>query len=131
MLLIISVYFTMILLFIANITLVTYILPQHDLALLSHIIFFFFLCILYTVTTWSRLLSHYDVLLYKYFILSQHDLALLSHIMFFLYIFYIVLVYIYYMILLYSDLSPNVLTQKWLRQENSRSLRIALFCRNI
>jgi hypothetical protein len=29
------------------------------------------------------------------------------------------------------DLSPTILTLKWLRKEHSRSLRMALFCRNI
>jgi hypothetical protein len=29
------------------------------------------------------------------------------------------------------DLSPTILTRKWFRQENSRSLRMALFCRNM
>jgi hypothetical protein len=82
---------TIILLFIAKITGVTYILPQHDLVLLSHIMMFF-LNIFYTVT---------------------------------------VLVYIYCMILLYSDLSTTTLTLKWLRKEHSRSLRMALFCRNM
>jgi hypothetical protein len=68
MLLIISVYLTMILLFIANITGVTYILPQHDLAQLSHIMMFFFIHILYCHSPCIYLL--YDFIVFR--LVSYH-----------------------------------------------------------
>jgi hypothetical protein len=68
MLLIVSVYIDHILLFIANMTGVTYILPQHDPALLSRIMMFFLIHILYCHSPYIYLL--YDFIVFR--LVSYH-----------------------------------------------------------
>jgi hypothetical protein len=121
---------------IANITGFTYILPQHDLALLAHLWCSFlyilychnlishcwcsFLYIFYTATTWFRTAGTYDVLFLHIFILSRHDLALLSHItMFFLYTYFILSQSLYIFIVWFYCIQTCLLPywREWLNKD--------------